>query len=221
MPGNESGRLDVEDRDSTARRALRGVLYVPKVIVQIVLAPFQLPIWAYDRYHLKDLYYRVFYNEDRTIGLIPTASYATEFGFTVGAKLVLTDLAGERESLWASAQFGGTYQQDFDAVPGWVAQRRSAERFRDDLACSAENLMDGTRFYQGAAFVNVDTNIDSAATRRPNESSDCLSAGWGVRWWAERQPHRRQGVPRLGGHPVRVCGSWVVLKVRVAAVQVR
>src|SRR4051812_11263221 len=103
LPGDESGRIDAWDRDSTARRALRGVLYVPKVLVEIVLAPVQLPVWAYDRYHLSDLYYRIFYNEDRTIGLIPTASYATEFGFTVGAKFVATDLLGERENLWASA----------------------------------------------------------------------------------------------------------------------
>src|SRR4051812_19267239 len=72
LPGDESGRIDAWDRDSTARRALRGVLYVPKVLVEVVLAPVQLPVWAYDRYHLEDLYYRIFYNEDRTIGLVPT-----------------------------------------------------------------------------------------------------------------------------------------------------
>lgn len=115
QPGDETGQIDVENRDSTARRALRGVLYVPKVLVEIVLTPFQLPIWAYDRYHLKDLYDRVFFNEDRTLGVVPTASYATQFGFTVGAKLMATDLAGQREYLWASAQFGGTYQQAFQA----------------------------------------------------------------------------------------------------------
>src|SRR5580765_1243170 len=77
QPGDESGQIDVSNRDSTARRALRGVLYVPRVLVQIVLAPFQVPVWAYDRYHLRDLYYRTFYNEDRTLGLIPTATYET------------------------------------------------------------------------------------------------------------------------------------------------
>lgn len=129
-PGDESGRIDVEDRDSTARRALRGVLYVPKVLVEVVLAPFQLPVWAYDRYHLKDRYYRTFYNEDRTIGVIPTASYATDFGFTVGAKFVDTDLAGQREYLWASAQFGGSYQQAFQAYVD------SGDRLGDHLLVS-------------------------------------------------------------------------------------
>jgi hypothetical protein len=130
QPGNESGRIDVENRDSTARRALRGVLYVPKVLVQVVLAPFQLPVWAYDHYHLRDRYYRTFYNEDRTIGLIPTASYATDFGFTAGAKFLHTDLAGQRESLWASAQFGGTYQQAFQAYVD------SGDRLGDHLVVS-------------------------------------------------------------------------------------
>lgn len=130
QPGNESGRIDVEDRDSTARRALRGVLYVPKVLVEIVLAPFQLPVWAYDRYHLKELYYRMFYNEDRTIGLVPTATYASELGFTAGLKFLDTDLAGQREYLWASAQAGGAYQYAF---AGYVD---SGDRLGDHLLLS-------------------------------------------------------------------------------------
>jgi hypothetical protein len=130
QPGAESGRVDVEDRDSTARRALRGVLYVPKVLVEIVLAPFQVPVWAYDRYHLKELYYRTFYNEDRTLGVVPTAAYATDFGFTAGAKFVATDLAGQREALWASAQFGGAYQQAFQAYVD------SGDRLGDHLLVS-------------------------------------------------------------------------------------
>ena len=130
QPGAETGRLDVEDRDSTARRALRGVLYVPKVLVEIVLAPFQLPVWAYDRYHLNELYYRVFYNDARTIGLIPTASYASELGFTAGLKFLDTDLAGQREYLWASAQAGGAYQYAF---AGYVD---SGDRLGDHLLVS-------------------------------------------------------------------------------------
>lgn len=114
-PGDESGQIDVSSRDSTARRALRGVLYVPKVLVEAVLAPFQLPVWAYDRYHLKDLYYRTFYNEDRTIGLIPIATYETEFGISAGLRFIASDLAGEQELLWASAEYGGTYHQSFQA----------------------------------------------------------------------------------------------------------
>jgi outer membrane protein assembly factor BamA len=130
QPGDESGRIDAWDRDSSARRALRGVLYVPKVLVEVVLAPVQVPVWAYDRYHLDELYYRVFYNEDRTIGLVPTASYATEFGFTVGAKFINTDLAGQGESLWATAQFGGSYQQAFQAYVD------SGDRLGDHLLVS-------------------------------------------------------------------------------------
>ncbi|HEX3763735.1 MAG TPA: BamA/TamA family outer membrane protein [Kofleriaceae bacterium] len=112
-PGEESGRIDVPDRDSAARRTARAVLYVPKVLVEIVLAPFQLPIWAYDRYHLRDLYYRTFYNEDRTIGLVPIATYETDFGFSVGARFLATDVAGENEQATVSAEFGGSYHQAF------------------------------------------------------------------------------------------------------------
>src|SRR5215475_3086410 len=130
QPGDESGQIDVSNRDSTARRALRGVLYVPKVLVEIVMAPFQLPVWAYDRYHLKELYYRVFYNEDRTIGLIPTASYASELGFTAGLKFLDTNLAGQNEYAWVSAQAGGAFQYAF---AGYVD---SGDRLGDHLLLS-------------------------------------------------------------------------------------
>jgi hypothetical protein len=130
QPGDESGRIDVEDRDSTARRALRGVLYVPKVLTEAVLAPFQLPVWAYDRYHLKELYYRTFYNEDRTVGLIPIATYETDFGFSIGAKFIDSDLVGKQELLWASAQFGGAYHYSFQ---GYVD---SGNRLGDHLVLS-------------------------------------------------------------------------------------
>lgn len=115
VPGNESGRIDPEDRDGAARRVLRGVLFLPKLLVNVVLSPFQLGTWAYDRYHLNDLYYRIFYNEARTIGVIPTGSYETGFGLSVGARLADTDLAGEGEQAWASAEGGGRYHQVYQA----------------------------------------------------------------------------------------------------------
>lgn len=113
VPGDESGRVDVPERDSTARRTARAVLWVPRKLVEIILAPFQLPIWAYDRYQLKDLYYWAFYNEDRTLGLVPIATYETDFGFSVGARLIANNVAGDNEQASLSAQFGGAYHQAY------------------------------------------------------------------------------------------------------------
>ncbi|HEX7843536.1 MAG TPA: BamA/TamA family outer membrane protein, partial [Kofleriaceae bacterium] len=119
--------IDPGDHDGTGRRVLRGVLFLPRFIVNLVLTPIQAAIWAYDRYHLKDLYYRWFYNGTRTIGVIPNGAYETGFGLSVGARLVDTDLAGEREQFWASAQGGGRYHQIYQAY------LNSGDRFGDRL----------------------------------------------------------------------------------------
>jgi hypothetical protein len=126
-PGDESGRTDPPAPDSAMRRALRGVLFLPRLLINVVLSPIQLTMWAYDRYHLKELYYRVFYNDARTIGVIPTASYETGFGISVGARFVDLDLAGKAEQLWASAEGGGSYHQVYQAY------LNSGDRFGDQL----------------------------------------------------------------------------------------
>jgi hypothetical protein len=127
VPGAESGRIDPGDSDSTTRRVVRGVLFVPKLVVDVVLSPIRLMVWAYDRYHIKDLYYRVFYNQARTIGVIPTGSYETGFGVSVGARLADSNVLGEREQLWASAEGGGHYHQAYQAY------LNSGDRFGDRL----------------------------------------------------------------------------------------
>ena len=117
LPGGESGRIDPgEGGDSTLRMGLRGVLFVPKVAVNLVLSPVRLSAWAFDRYHLDELYYRVFFNDARTIGLIPTASFDSWFGITAGARFVHRDMFGAREHLSISAAAGGRYHQVYKAA---------------------------------------------------------------------------------------------------------
>jgi len=81
-PGQESGRADeVDPGDSAARIAARGVLFVPKVAVDVVLSPVRGLVWANDRYKLEDLYWRVFFNDARTVGLYPTATFQSGLPF--------------------------------------------------------------------------------------------------------------------------------------------
>lgn len=127
-PGDESGRTDQPEGDPWWRLGLRGVLFVPKLATDVVLSPLQLTAWAYDRYHLPDLYYRVFFNDDRTIGVIPTASYDSDFGIGGGARFVHRDLFGEREHLSIEARFGGRYSQVYKAA------LRSGDRLGERLA---------------------------------------------------------------------------------------
>jgi hypothetical protein len=116
VAGDESGRIDPQDGDSVLRRGLRGVLFVPKVAADVALSPFGLTAWAYDRYHLDELYYRVFFNDARTIGLIPTGAFESGFGINVGARFVDRDVFGAREHLAIEARSGGRYRQVYKAA---------------------------------------------------------------------------------------------------------
>jgi hypothetical protein len=112
LPGNESGRIDPPAKDSTARVVARYALFVPKVAWELVNAPIRTAIWADEYYALTPLYYSLFYNHDQTLSVTPTATYATGWGLTAGARFLATDLMGEREHLLISASIGQTYRSE-------------------------------------------------------------------------------------------------------------
>jgi hypothetical protein len=109
-PGEESGRVDEPETDSTGRRIARGALLVPKLLVTIVLAPVHGAVWVYDRYQLGERYYDTFFNKDRTFGITPSAYYATGLGFTAGAHLISRNTFGQQERIEAYGMWGGTYR---------------------------------------------------------------------------------------------------------------
>jgi len=128
-PGEESGRADeVDPGDSTARVAARGALFVPKVAIDVVLSPLRGLLWANDRYKLEELYWRVFFNDARTIGLYPTATFQTGFGLNAGGRFVDRDLFGAREHLGLQATYGGHYHA------GASASVHTGKRLGDRLA---------------------------------------------------------------------------------------
>ena len=113
LPGQESGRLDpVDDGDTTARAIGRDALFLPKLLTDVALSPVRGTVWAFDRYHLDLLYYRVFFNDARTLGIYPTVAFESGFGvtgLTGGARFVARDLFGEREHLALQAAAGVSY----------------------------------------------------------------------------------------------------------------
>ena len=116
VPGAESGIVVAETAEpSTARQLARAALFVPKVLVEVALLPVRGGVWLYDRYQLRDLYYRMFYAHHRKIGIVPAVSYQTGFGILVGAELVSKDMFGERERLTIKGLYGGTYQARVEA----------------------------------------------------------------------------------------------------------
>jgi hypothetical protein len=152
VPGDESGRLDrVDPGDSGFRMLARAALWVPRVVTEAVLSPVRGSVWAYDRFQLYDVYYRVFWNDARTIGLYPTATYMTGFGLTAGAKFVMLDLFGHHEQLAMHATVGGTYHL------GNSIALRSGDRY------------DGVK-------IGIDGNFD----RRPGDSFYGIGNGNGT-----------------------------------------
>jgi hypothetical protein len=112
LPGSESGRVDpIDAGDSTLRRIGRGLLFLPRVTLGIVLAPVRAGVWANEEYHLYDRAYDVFFNDDGTMGLYPTVRLESGFGLNVGARFVHRDLFGAREHLGVFAGTGGRFRQ--------------------------------------------------------------------------------------------------------------
>jgi hypothetical protein len=115
LPGDESGRIDRAGGDSTWRVIGRGVLYVPRLAIDLALAPFRAALWANERYQLAERYDRTFYNDAKTIGLYPTVSVDSALGITAGVGFVHRDLFGEHEGLTAQAAAGSRYRQIYSA----------------------------------------------------------------------------------------------------------
>jgi hypothetical protein len=126
-PGLESGRTDAGDPgDSPFRVIARGALFVPKLAVEAAFAPLQGAVWAEDKYQLEDLYYRIFFNADRTIGIYPTATYESGFGASIGARFVHRDLFGEHEHLALQATTGAATGEPYREA--FLASLRSGNR---------------------------------------------------------------------------------------------
>jgi Omp85 superfamily domain len=106
VPGDESGRTDEVDSDGVGRVIGRGVLFVPKLVVETIWFPFHGTFWLFDRYHLSHLYYQVFFNENRTIGIVPTLVYQSGFGASAGARFVANNVLGEHERMGIQATTG-------------------------------------------------------------------------------------------------------------------
>jgi len=145
-PGDESGRADpIDPGDSALRMVARGALVVPKLALELTLSPVRGLVWADDRYDLSTLYYRTFFNVDRTIGLFPTATYESGFGFSAGARFEDRDVFGAHDSLAVQATTGAV----------------SGETYREGLLASVNT---GDRLSRRVRL-ELDANFD----RRPSD----------------------------------------------------
>lgn len=144
VPGAESGRTDDRPGDGAGRRLARDLLAIPRAVFWVIDAPVRGALWFNTRYHPQDLYYQVFYNDARTIGLYPTLGFNTGFGYNVGAAFVDRDLFGADERLSLGASTGGEYRV---TVSGSVRTgRRLGDAFELTAAAAFARRPDD-RFY--------------------------------------------------------------------------
>jgi surface antigen Omp85-like protein len=156
-PGEESGRLDETDPgDSTAREIARAVLWLPRTIVDVLLFPVRGGVWMYERYQLDDRFYRIFFNDARTIGVYPTATLESGFGVTLGGRFVDRDLFGQHEHFYLLAGYGGQFRE--------VArtQLRSGDRLGDHFALELDGEYEQR---PNDAFYGFGNVTDAAETR--------------------------------------------------------
>jgi hypothetical protein len=111
LPGMESGRIDVvEVTETTSRKVARAALFLPRMLMEAVLWPVNQGFELEGRYELSDWYYRLLYNNNRTIGVIPVATWETGYGLTAGLRFFDLDTFGEQERLVLQATAGVTYR---------------------------------------------------------------------------------------------------------------
>lgn len=91
----DAAAYEVEPREPRRRPApASAVLEVPRVIVKGALQPVRLALWTEDEYHVSAHARELLWSDDRTIGVIPVASWQGGLGLSAGASLIDRDLAG-------------------------------------------------------------------------------------------------------------------------------
>ena len=93
----------------------RGLLFVPKLLLEGLLAPFRGATYVYEHYQLKEHVMQLLFNDAGTFGAYPTAFIESQIGLNVGLHVIDTDLFGHKEKLSVAASYGGEFQQAYSA----------------------------------------------------------------------------------------------------------
>ena len=132
-PGDESGRVDLREPESTVRRIGRGALVVPRGLFDLVFSPVRDVVWAYEHYHVEKRIKRLLFNDAETFGVYPTAKLESEWGISGGAALIAG--LGRREQMRLKARTGGRFR---DAFSGDLRLYRAGDHVRFDLRAEHE-----------------------------------------------------------------------------------
>jgi len=169
-PGEESGRTDPVDLgDGVARRIGRGLLWIPRLPVELVVQPVRGMLYLQDRYEVLHGVISLFVTDDRKIAVFPMALFETGFGLNVGARAFFKDVLTDGNRVDLRAGFGGEFR--------WVARLGlDLDRRRGPVSATLEAryaMSDSARFFGygngdlDSVTMPVDpTTTDAAAASR-------------------------------------------------------
>lgn len=107
-PDRASG-IDTDDEPEATRDVLRGLLFVPRLVVWAALQPVRGAVYVYERYAAAEMATSSVgtnHNKPR-FGVSLVGGYESHFGWNVGARAYRTNLLGNGERLEARAHAGG------------------------------------------------------------------------------------------------------------------
>lgn len=106
----------VEDED-VALALPRAVLFVPKLVLEVVFLPIKAVFVLVDDAnlvaHAEDI---IYFDDTHDVGWHPSLDMVTHFGTTVGAKLFHKSLFGHRERAEVEPKYGGRYTQSYELL---------------------------------------------------------------------------------------------------------
>jgi hypothetical protein len=137
-PDRSGGVVVAEPRPPGERLLLvpRVVLFAPRAALAIVNAPVRTALWANDRLEVEARWYDIFFNRDRTIGLLPIVNVDSDYGIGGGGRFLYRDILGANEFFTARASFGGSSSQLY------AARLESGERLGKRLEVALEGEYD-------------------------------------------------------------------------------
>jgi hypothetical protein len=172
-PGQESGRTDDGDHDSTLRNIGQGVLFVPRMVIETTFAPVRGGLWAYDHYSLGARAKRLAFDDTNTYGLYPTLNINSDYGATFGARFVHRNMFGAREKMSLRAGLGGEFNEQVSGkftTGDRLGDTASLELFGElerrprDPFYGVGNMDDMTETRHRQQLKRVSTTLDIKAT---------------------------------------------------------
>ena len=94
----------------------RLLLALPRLVVRTAASIALIGADVEDAAHIATAADALFWNDKRTLGVLPAAYYESGIGPSIGARLIAKDTFGHGEALRARAGFGGLHEQFYDAA---------------------------------------------------------------------------------------------------------